>query len=639
MKNRILACTIVASALAMFAAKDPVIMKINGKDIKLSEFDYLYHKNNKQQIEKETLNQYVERFVTYKLKVADAEAMGIDTTRAFVKEFNGYKADLMRPYMTNQHVQDSIEQECYERMKKNVEVCNIFLTPGKSVAEKAQKRHLIDSLYTCIQSGESISDLAVKYSEDISAQKSSGNLGFLKAGMTPNVFEQKAFTMPVGAVSQPFMSRYGWHIFKVTAIRDDPGTVLVKHILKLYPEKADDKTKAEVKAKMQAIYNRVKAGEPFEEIAKAESEDPGSAKQGGELPYFGQGQMVPEFEKVSYALKDGEMSEPFKTVYGVHIVKKIAHKGIGTFEENREAIKRMLQRDERATLAKNAKMDELKTKYGLIENPELHDYIDNAIKESNANDSVFVNTLKASTFNVFTLDNQKTCLMRDVAEPMNVRKKTNPATQKASILRLVNLREENVLSELYVAELTNENTELRNLLNEYREGMLLFEVSNRKIWDGAARDTIGLNNYFESHRSAYAWAKPKFKGIICKAKNDSVAAEAQQYFDSIKKGAADSLAAKYKGVVRVERMLVAQGENVWADNVVFAAGNDLSKENRFKAAFLCEGKIIDAPETMQDVRLQVINDYQTELEKQWVNALKKKYQVKIDKKVLKQVKE
>lgn len=268
MRKSLFLGAILGTALVALAAKDPVLMKINGKDIKLSEFEYLYQKNNKQQIEKETLEKYVDRFVTYKLKVAEAEEMRLDTIKAFVNEYNGYKRDLSMPYLEDKDMRKRLADECYERMKRNVDVSNIFVNFGDNEKQKAEKKHKIDSLYQCLKNGEDIEQLAFKHSEDRSAKKTYGKMGYIKVGMLPYAFEKVAFDTPVGQFSEPFKSEYGWHLLKVNSEIADKGEVLVEHILKLFPQRADEAAKKETFDKVQAIYDKVVAGADFEELAK-----------------------------------------------------------------------------------------------------------------------------------------------------------------------------------------------------------------------------------------------------------------------------------------------------------------------------------------------------------------------------------
>ena len=639
MRTKLAICALLSTAMLTYAAKDPVVMKINGKDVKLSEFQYLYHKNSNQQIEKETLDQYVERFVVYKLKVAQAESECLDTLQSFQKEFDGYKKDLLKPYLEDSTVINTLAKEAYQRMLKNVEVVNIFLSPGRDEASAAAQEHRIDSLYQCLKNGEDIEDLAFKHSEDRNAKKRRGRMGYIKSGMLPYAFEKVAYETPVGEFSEPFRSNFGWHLLKVTNVRDDMGKVVCAHILKLYPQNSTDSVKAEIMNKMNLLYEKAIGGADFNALAKAESEDPGSASKGGMLRAFGSGEMVPEFEKTAFELGNGEISRPFETAYGVHIIKKYSSQPVGSFEEVKKDIIAMMQRDERGAMAKEAKMNVLKIEFGYLKNKDFDSYVDKMIANASGNDTVFVNSLKASDFTAFTLNGVKVP-MKELAIGLQPRSTMTPEGEKSLTNMQLEKAVEDKISQLYMDKLYNEDAYFHNLMNEYRDGMLLFEVSNRTIWEGASKDTEGLEAYYKAHKSEYKWDKPRFKGFVIMAYNDSIMQEAVKFLNDNANDAEKyaKLKKEFKAKVNVQKVFAAQGENVAVDYLVFKSV-EKPEVKKYKEFYIAEGKLQNQPECADDVKLQVVSDYQTYLEEQWIKELKAKYPVKINHKVLKMVKE
>ena len=639
MRTKLAICALLSTAMLTYAAKDPVVMKINGKDVKLSEFQYLYHKNSNQQIEKETLDQYVERFVVYKLKVAQAESECLDTLQSFQKEFDGYKKDLLKPYLEDSTVINTLAKEAYQRMLKNVEVVNIFLSPGRDEASAAAQEHRIDSLYQCLKNGEDIEDLAFKHSEDRNAKKRRGRMGYIKSGMLPYAFEKVAYETPVGEFSEPFRSNFGWHLLKVTNVRDDMGKVVCAHILKLYPQNSTDSVKAEIMNKMNLLYEKAIGGADFNALAKAESEDPGSASKGGMLRAFGSGEMVPEFEKTAFELGNGEISRPFETAYGVHIIKKYSSQPVGSFEEVKKDIIAMMQRDERGAMAKEAKMNVLKIEFGYLKNKDFDSYVDKMIANASGNDTVFVNSLKASDFTAFTLNGVKVP-MKELAIGLQPRSTMTPEGEKSLTNMQLEKAVEDKISQLYMDKLYNEDAYFHNLMNEYRDGMLLFEVSNRTIWEGASKDTEGLEAYYKAHKSEYKWDKPRFKGFVIMAYNDSIMQEAVKFLNDNANDAEKyaKLKKEFKAKVNVQKVFAAQGENVAVDYLVFKSV-EKPEVKKYKEFYIAEGKLQNQPECADDVKLQVVSDYQTYLEEQWIKELKAKYPVKINQKVLKMVKE
>lgn len=565
---------LAAAACATWGAdakkpSDPVLMTIDGNDVHLSEFEYLYGKNNMQQQSPVSVDDYLDMFITYKLKVADAIAAGIDTTAAFNKEYEGYRLDLVRPYLTDKDEEERLVTEAYSHYPEEVEASHIMVALGKTPEEREKNRAFLDSLRTAVVGGEDFSMLARKYSIDRSASRNGGSMGYVVPGRFPYVFEKAAYDTPEGEISPVIETPFGFHIVKSGARRAATGEVLAQHILKLTQGKSPEE-QAKAKARIDSIYTLLKGGADFSELARKESEDPGSARNGGMLPWFGSGRMVPEFEKTAFALADSTFSEPFATAYGYHIVKTLGHRGVPSLEEVRPQIMAMMQRDGRAQLPYRKKMDELRARF-----------------------------------------------------------------QPAGADSL----SENELIDLEVARLSAEDADFANLLREYHDGMLLFEVSNRKIWEGAAKDTEGIEKYFEAHRGDYTLAEPKYKGFIIYTPNDSMMAVVADFVkaNAIERDSIGTvLKRRFEKDVRVERVLAAKGDNKVVDAVAFG-GERPELPGKWKCWMPWEGRIIEAPEEAADVRGAVTTDYQAQLERQWVEQLKATHKVKVNKKVLKKL--
>ena len=640
MKAKLLISSLLlGTAILAIAKGDPVLMTINGKDIKLSEFEYLYHKNNQQQVEKETLEQYVDRFVLYKQKVADAEAAGIDTTEVFRKEFEGYQKDLAAPYMVEDTTyQWQMVSEAYDRYKQEVDIDHFMLPLGTTVDGTQVNMNRMDSIRNCVLAGENWEDLAMMFSSDPSKQRNHGHYGFISSGMFPYSFENEVYNTPVGQISKPFKTQFGIHMIRVNGVRNRDD-VHAKHILKLFPQNATEEQKAVCKAQIDSIYLLLKNGANFEELAKAESQD-GSARNGGELGWFGRGRMVKPFEDVAFALNDGEISEPFASQFGYHIVKKVAH-GIAPLSELRPNIENAINRDERAVLIKERRLSDLKNMYGYRLNPELEKFLTSKLMENgNQYDSLFVaQNIKDSKMPLFTYGGKKEAILSQLLPQLNPKARFNNVdAAKSFILSGVDALADKVLGDYHARELVKSNPEYRNLLNEYRDGMMLFEISNRRVWKAASKDTVGLEQYFAEHRANYTWDEPHFKGIILSARNDSVlnlvkAEMMKMSSDTL----TDGLHHKFGTDIRMERMVVKKGENALADYLAFHMG-DKPERKGYEEFMILEGGVISQPQEMADVRGAVTSDYQDVLEQRWKEELARKYPAKINQKVLKQVK-
>ena len=644
MKAKFWICSLLlGTAILALAKGDPVLMTINGKDVKLSEFEYLYHKNNQQQVEKETLEQYVDRFVLYKLKVADALAAGIDTTDVFKQEFEGYQKDLAAPYLSEDTTYRwQFINEFYQRYHKVINMDHLMLPLGETEAETQRSLALMDSLRTCVLQGEKWQDLVDRFSVDPYKTRNHGNYRNVSSGSFPYAFENVLFNTPVGEVSKPFTTNIAVHMLRVNDV-SDRNDVHAKHILKLVPEGATAEQKARAKQQIDSIYDLLKAGADFEEMAKKESQD-GSASHGGDLRWFGRGYMVQPFEDIAFSLADGEISEPFETRFGYHIIKKVAH-GVPSLAEVRPAFENIMSRDGRAALIHERRLNDLKQKCAYSLNPEAEKYLTNAMKAAGGFDSAFVaQNIMGSTMPLFTYGNNKKsvavqALVPALMSPNNTFLKIPNLTKaKEYLFSRIDMVAEDALIEYNAMELLQSNDEYRNLLNEYRDGMLLFEISNRRVWKAANKDTVGLKEYFDANRAKYQWDEPRFKGIILSAKSDSILELVKADMKVIGVDTLpEALHNKYGADIHMASMVVKQGENNYADYLAFKVG-EKPVQTKYPAFMILKGGLINQPEEMSDVRGWVTSDYQDVLEQRWKEELYNKYPVKVNKKVLKKVK-
>lgn len=629
-----LACAAILSASASKNA-DPVLMTINGKDVRQSEFEYLYHKNNLQQLAPQSIDEYIEMFIVYKLKVADAEAAGLHQTDAFTKEFNGYCAELSRPYLRDSIVEKRLIEEAYARMATSRKVSHIMLPLGSTYDEKEANRMKLDSIRTAIVNGSAdFGEMAVRYSSDRSARVNNGSMGYINVNSYPYPFEKTAWETPVGEISPVIEDApFGFHIIRVEDERPNPGKVEARHILKLTNGLSEEEGAAK-KAQIDSIYNLLANGGDFDAIARAESEDPGSAANGGRLGWFGPGEMVKEFEDAAFGLKDGGISAPFKTAYGYHIVQTLAHRGIGTLAEESERIKAAISRDMRSVMPETERLTQLKAELGVkIDSTGLMQARSRMTGDSPAEQ---LRSLQADNSLIATVGN-RTISIGDVINyiPSNVLEGANDA------FTVLNSGLENKINETVVEEtrknLAENNSEYRNLTNEYRDGILLFEISNRNVWERSTSDIEGLQKFFSANRAKYTWDKPHYKGYVIFATNDSIAGEAQKYL-AANQVENDSLVsvmrANYGRNIKIEKVVTGKGENAIVDNVAFN-GERPEAPGRWTAWFGYAGRVIDTPEEANDVRGAVASDYQQQLESEWIKDLRKKYKIKLNKKALK----
>lgn len=638
MKKPILTGVGLAAVLAAFAAKDPVIMTINGEDVTKSEFEYLYNKNSQQQINPQTLDEYVEMFKLYKMKVADAKAAGLDTVASFRKETEQYRHDLAQPYLADSVYLNKLVDEAYARSLKEAEAKHIMFFKSPKPEHNVQMKAKADSLKQVLDNGGDFEALARQYSQDKRSAVKGGTMGYIIAGQYPYAFEVTAFGTPEGEISDVIESPQGYHILKGGHKRDARGKVKVSHILKLARQESD---RARAKEQIDSLYQVVTANPgKFNEIASANSEDPGSARQGGQLPWFGAGEMVEEFDSASFALKKGEISKPVRTAYGYHIIMKQDERGPQPKEAiEKQTLARMSSpQDERYKLIQKHQTERFAAKHKAQINQSNFKAVNDYVAE-NGIDSLFYAKWLGNDGNItlMTADGNKYSVADFVAK-FNGAKQSNPAVAKEIIDANLDSWMNGVLTGLEEDALAKTEPDYRNLLKEYVDGSLLYEVSVQKVWDKAAKDIPGLEKYFAENRFKYKWDKPHAKGIFVQAANDSVAAAVKEFAKNLKEDdIAPALRMKFKGQVVTEKILVPKGSNAMVDYVAFDGPVAKSSIEKYPVIFMLNKRILNVPEEMNDVKGQVTSDYQNMFQEQWENDLRKKYDVKVNRKVLKSV--
>ena len=633
--------TILPSAAKKDAA-DPVLLNIDGRDTKLSEFEYLYNKNNQQQGSQLTRDQYLDLFLIYKLKVADAISAGIDTTKSFKAEYYKYRRELASPYLVDKDLQEQILQNAYDRLKEDVNVSHIMVSHETNRDKDLANKALLDSIRTEIIAGRADwNEMVIKYSIDPAVKRTgNGDMGFISGnGMFPEPFEAAAYSTKVGEISPVIDSGFGYHIVRVNSRRPAKGQVLVEHILKLtqgMPAEQAEKQKAAI----DSIYNVLINGADFEDVARRESEDPGSARNGGKLDWFGTGRMVKPFEEAAFNAQDGEITKPFATSYGYHIIHKLAHKGIPSFEESRKMLENQINNDERALQPRNAKIKQLRDKFAPAIDKDIYNEVINYADANGGYDSTLIAKYYNDARPIISFNTGNKISLGELISTMPRIAKISGSDVNQAISSHCYEMIDKTVADIETDLLPAENAEYRNLLNEYHDGILLFEVSNNKVWDKASKDKDGLERFFLLNKDKYKWDAPKFKGYIIFASSDSVKNEALSFLaeNTI---AADTLVKtmrKHFGKdVKVEKVIAAKGENPIVDAVGFGAPKP-ENNGRWAYYFPYAYTVLDQPQEAADVRGAVIADYQTYLENKWVESLKAEHKYKINKKVLKNLK-
>lgn len=652
MKKYLLSLLLVLLSVSVMAqSTDPVLMTINGKEIKKSEFDYIYNKNNAEGvIDKKSLEEYLELFKNFKLKVTEAESMGLDTTAAFQKELNNYRSQIVKTYTVDLDKDEAYVKRQYDRTKEIVEIAHILLAyPGDNPFSPKKQIFPADTLtlynkaqqaYHRLKKKEDFSKLVKELSDDKKSaeQDIPGYIGSFP-GMTLNpILEDAAFTTKVGAFSQPVRTTFGYHIVKVLSRIPNPGTISASHILIRCDKEASKAVVDSATAIINAIYDRVVAGEDFATLAKEYSDDKASGARGGELGTFGYGAMVKEFQTEAFALQNiGDFSKPFRSPFGFHIVKLLNREGMPSFEEKSAEIEKMLASGGLYDKLYAPGIAKMKQENGYKPEKAAYAKLEEKAQTVFPNDVLFQNSFEEDRSTLFTVG-ESDCPISDFIRDLKTNRQvaTNLSTEYLSVVY-----DAFVLDKLKKAEdasLEDKHPEFKNLMKEYRDGILMFEISNNEVWNKASADTLGLQSFFEKHKAKYAWTESHFKGYVVQVKDKDIKKKIQKEVAKMSdEKAVAYLMENYRDgdatLVKIEKGLFKQGDNAFVDEEIFKSGKAERPED-FQDFFLL-GKKLNAPESYKDVRGLVITDYQDYLEEEWLKYLNKKYDVKLFPEVLK----
>lgn len=627
-------------------AQNETILTINGEDVSKSDFEYVFKKNNTDPtISQAELDDYMELFINYKLKVKEAEDLGMDTVSSFVNELNGYRDQLAAPYLTNSKVDEELVIQAYERMKTEIRASHILIKmeAGSSPEDTLAVYNKINDIRTRIVSGEiDFEKAAIKYSQDPSAKTNKGDLGYFTAFQMVYPFENAAFETEKGDVSTIVRTRFGYHILKVVDKRASRGELKVAHIVIISNDqmKAADQIKA--KSKIEEIHNKVKNGEDFALLAKQFSDDKGSAQKGGELPMFGPGKMVPEFEDEAYKLKEpGDISEPFQSRFGWHIVKLLEVKSLASFEELKPTIEKKISRDTRSQVSKDAFIQDRIAEYGLKEYSKsltpFYTWVDSTYTDSKWS----IDPTWKMSKTLFSIAKTKYTQKQFAEYLLGQMKRTKIANKKKLPVQSIVDEKYKSYKDAMVIEYEKDRLEdkypnFKSLLQEYHDGILLFELSDQKVWKKATADSLGLDGYYQEHKMENMWPE-RVEAVIYKSLDDSIAKE-------VKLMVTDSLSNdSISKTVNVESQL-----NLVMDEGLFAKEDDdifskvewkrgVSEIVLLNSQFIfvnITDILLPSPKSLDEAKGLYISNYQEVLEKEWIQALRTKYPTVINKEVL-----
>jgi peptidyl-prolyl cis-trans isomerase SurA len=638
-------------------SNDEALMTIAGKKVYVSEFLNIYQKNNMkgESIDKKSLDEYLDLFINFKLKVKQAEELGLDTVSSFRSELNGYREQLAKPYFTDEPTLDRLVKEAYEREKTDFRVSHIFfrLKPDPTPEDTLVAYNKAVSVREKLLKGGNFEELAVEFSEDPSAKDreanqqhpflkgNRGDLGYFAVFDMVYPFENGAWNTEIGKVSVPVHTEYGYHLIKVTAQRPALGKVTVAHIFLSIPKNATAEDSAKIQKRIDSAYQKLQGGDTFEDLVKIYSDDKGSAAKGGVLPAFGVNRMVPEFVEAIYSLsKIGDYTKPILTPYGWHIVKLIEKRIPKTLDEEKAELKQKVMKDSRGNQTREVVLARIRKENQFTEDPEaLKDFY------KVVTDTIFFGKWQASqakdlTKMICKVGNM-TFRQNDFADFLaaNQRKQEKQNIESYVNKQYAGFVDDNLLK-WEDSQLEKKYPEFKALMTEYRDGILLFDLTDQKVWSKAVKDTVGLKEFYLKNKSSFMWDN-RVEASIYSVKDPRMVQKVRNF---IKSGLSDTDLLKEINTDSLKILTIESGkfskkENKLIDSIPWVPGISPDITSNGATVFINIKKVLKPePKELHEARGLITADYQNYLEKEWINSLRSIYPVTVNREVLAKIK-
>ena len=610
------------------------LMTIGGETISVKEFLRVYNKNIDlvQDESQKNIDYYLNLYTNYKLKLKEARTLGFDKKDSYKKEFESYKNQLSKAYTSDKEVTETLVKEAYNRTTSEVKAHHILvrIQPGQDTLAayekiKALRSRMVKedftSLRTALHDGKSV------FVED---------LGYFSAFKMVYDFENAAFNTPLGQTSKPFRTQFGYHVVKVLDKRPSKGKVQVAHIMIANNQK--DSTLVP-ENRIKEIYRSIQEGDSFESLAKQFSDDKSSAAKGGVMNPFKSGDIRSEiFVNTAFGLKEiGAISEPIQSQFGWHILKLISKTPVEPYEQIKVDLEQKVKRDARSKIIRQKMLEKLKQQY-KISQPSLESVVAK-IQKNDADDIWEVDASMEPQ--VFLKIESQEFSYRDFLDLLNKNKRSFKASTGKSkfISNQYALFLENNLFQYKKNNLINENEDYANVLKEYEEGLLLFDIMENKIWKGAQLDSIGLKSYYNENTSKFK-SNSKITATIARSnKKKKLKAVKKMWSQGL---STDAISQKLNE--RDQALIFSSGDfeidsPLIPKNMVFNKGISeiYSLDDNY---VLLNISNIETPQILsfEDAKGAVISKYQSVLESKWLETLRNKYPIVINEKILSDLK-
>jgi peptidyl-prolyl cis-trans isomerase SurA len=642
----------IFSILVFSQSTDPVLLQVANEKITKNNFIKVFEKNNtkSEKPDQKALDEYLDLFINFRLKVTEAQALGLDTVKSFRDELAGYRKQLAQPYLVDNQANDKMIKEAYDRLQYDIRASHILVKVDRlaSAADTLAAWNKIMQLRNrIVVKGEDFAKVAADGSEDPAAKDreadgrkikgNGGDLAYFTAFDMVYPFESAAYNAKLNEVTMPVRTDFGYHLIKVTNKIPAFGKIQLAHIILIYPAKGslDDSLKVADSANM--AYKLLKGGSDFGDVARKFSDDFSTSGKGGVLPWFGVNRLLPAFVSNIQKMKQtGDYSEPFQTMYGWHIIKLVDRKPIGSFDEEKEDIKQRISRSDRNTEIQNAFLAKTKANYGFTQNLPAINELTKTVTDSIFEASWKMEQAAGLDKNLFTIGT-KTYTQADFAKQLaTTQRRGQKRDIPAYVYQQYNVFANDCVNKYADSQLESEYPDFKALILEYHDGILLFDLTDKKVWSKAVKDTIGLQQFYEQNKNNYLW-ESRLDASILTIKDPSIIKSLNKL---LKKGATDEqILAKYNHdsiqKVTIERKKFLKGENMNLEGIEWKPGisNMIPLADNENAIVVVHAVVPPEPKLLSEVRGAMTADYQNYLEKEWISELRAKYPVIVNREV------
>jgi len=629
-------------------SQDKTLFSIGDQDVSISEFKYIYEKNNRDQADysEQSLKEYLDLYINFKLKVHKAKEEGYDDTDTYKAELEGYRQQLADSYIIDKEVIAKMAEEIETRQQKDVQLQHIFITAAeKSSKEKiAEAKKAIQDIKLKIDAGLDWNQATTIYSQDRSSASYNGDIGFINAPLPEGfvALENQAYLLSPGQISEPVQTKNGFHIIKVVSKRPARGSMEARHLL-IRKEK-NGIPLANAYPRVKRIYDEIIAGtKTFEQATVISSEDTDTKGNEGYLGFFSIGQYDSDFEDAAFAIaEDGGISEPVETSVGWHIIKRVSKRPLDNISVIEEKLKNAPLQGERFEKIRNVVVDDIKAEANFQENRALlNKYIEGL-------DEVYYTyrwQVGGTYDGVLLSYGEDKYGLADLADYLkkNSKARMKDKGQRSISASVYELYEEFSISKaIAYAEdrLEDRYPEFRNLMREYREGILLFDIAKDQIWDKAASDTMAISKYFDSHGADYQWEERyKLSQYTVRSVTPTEITDILNTARTTEgpKNLMDQFNQEEELLLRREEVLEKGHRSLdgIAPRAGFVSSPKFNNKLKFTTFTKVEEVIPARAKSLKEAKGYVISDYQDQLDKEWIDSLRKEYKVKINQKRLK----